>query len=59
LYKIIIYYRNIRNNKLFNFAKAGSPGAKFKNHYEKMIKALSLPKAAKDELRISDDAGGQ
>lgn len=40
-----------------NFAKPGNPGAKFKNLYEKMIKTLTLPKAARDELGISDDAG--
>jgi hypothetical protein len=38
-----------------NFAKPGNPGVKFKNHFEKLIKALSLPKAAKEELGITDD----
>jgi hypothetical protein len=40
-----------------NFAKPGNPGAKFKNHFEKMVKSLSLPKAAKEELRITDEPG--
>ena len=40
-----------------NFAKPGSPGVKFKNHFEKMVKGLSLPKSVKEELRITDDAG--
>lgn len=47
----------IRQNKILNFAKSGNPGAKFKNHLEKMLKSLTLPKAAKEELRLSDDAG--
>ena len=42
---------------MLNFAKPGNPGAKFKNHLEKMLKSLTLPKAAKEELRLSDDAG--
>ena len=41
-----------------NFAKPGNPGAKFKNTYEKMLKSVSLPKAAKEELGINDDVGG-
>ena len=45
----------IRQNKLVNFAKPGSPGAKFKNQFEKMIKSLSLPKGAREELGITDD----
>ena len=36
----------MRANKLANFAKPGNPGAKLKNVYEKMIKSLTLPKAA-------------
>jgi hypothetical protein len=47
-----------RNTKLLNFARPGNPGAKFKGPYEKMLKALSLPKAVKDELGINDDAVG-
>ena len=38
-----------------NFARPGNPGAKFKNVLEKMIKCLSLPKAARDELGIGED----
>jgi hypothetical protein len=36
-----------------SFPKPGNPGAKFKNHYEKMLKALALPKGAKEELDFS------
>lgn len=50
-------FRVIRNNKLINFTKPGNPGTKFKNHFEKMIKSLSLPKAAREELGIPEDAG--
>ena len=49
--------RTIRHNKLMNFTKPGFPGVKFKNHFEKMIKGLTLPKSVKEELRITDDAG--
>lgn len=42
---------------MINFAKPGNPGAKFKNHFEKMLKTLSLPKGARDELGIAEDAG--
>lgn len=51
--------RVLRNIKLANFAKPGNPGSKFKAHYEKMMKNLMLPKAAKEELGITDDAGQQ
>lgn len=37
------------------FAKPGGPGAKFKNQLEKMFKALSLPKGAREELGIAED----
>eukprot|EP00347_Sterkiella_histriomuscorum_P008273 403345711 len=49
----------VRNNKLINFTKPGNPGVKFKNHFEKMVKSLSLPKAAREELGIPEDAGNQ
>jgi hypothetical protein len=51
--------RVIRNNKLLNFTKPPNPGTKFKNHFEKMLKSLNLPKGAKEELGIPDDAGQQ
>ena len=38
-----------------SFARPGGPGAKFKNTLEKMIKALTLPKGAREELGISED----
>ena len=37
------------------FARPGGPGAKFKNQLEKMFKALSLPKGAREELGIAED----
>jgi len=53
-----ILNRGIRNTKLLRTSfKPGNAGVKFKNHLEKMIKSLSLPKAAKEELGVSDDAG--
>ena len=54
---IEFHCRTIRHNKLLNFTKPGFPGVKFKNHFEKMIKGLTLPKSVKEELRITDDAG--
>ena len=41
-----------------NFGKPGNPGAKFKGPFEKMIKALSLPKTVKEELGINDETVG-
>lgn len=43
---------------MLNFAKPGNPGVKFKNLFEKMTKTLSLPKAAKEELGITDEGLG-
>ena len=57
--RLTCLYRINRNQKLINFTKPGNPGVKFKNHYEKMIKALTLPKAAKDELGIQVDDNAQ
>lgn len=37
-------------DRLLSFARPGGLGAKFKNTYEKMLKALQLPKGAKEEL---------
>ena len=39
------------------FAKPGGPGAKFKNQQEKLLKTLSLPKGAKEELGITGEDG--
>lgn len=33
-----------------SFARQGGPGAKFKSALEKMMKSLTLPKGAKEEL---------
>ena len=38
-----------------SFARPGGAGAKFKNTLEKMFKALTLPKGAREELGISED----
>ena len=38
-----------------SFARPGGPGAKFKNTLEKMFKALTLPKGAREELGIAED----
>lgn len=40
----------IRLDRMSSFARPGGLGAKFKNTFEKMLKALNLPKGAKDEL---------
>ena len=40
----------IRKDRIVSFAKPGNPGAKFKNTFEKMMKVLTLPKGAKEEL---------
>jgi hypothetical protein len=47
-----------RNTRLINFAKPGNPGAKFKGPFEKMMKAITLPKGVKEELNILDDNVG-
>ena len=39
-------------DRLNDFAKAGNPGAKFKNTQEKMLKCLTLPKGASEELNF-------
>ena len=44
-----------RNTKLLNFTKPGNPGTKFKSPFEKMLKALTLPKTVKEELNIQDE----
>ena len=41
-----------------SFAKPGGPGAKFKNQQEKLLKTLTLPKGAKEELGITGEDGG-
>ena len=38
-----------------SFARPGGLGAKFKNTIEKMYKALTLPKGAKEELNYPPD----
>jgi hypothetical protein len=43
---------------LLAFAKPGNPGAKFKGPFEKMLKALTLPKTVREEMGITDDSVG-
>ena len=45
----------VRNKLMTQFARPGGPGAKFKNQLEKMLKSLTLPKGAREELGISED----
>lgn len=47
--------RETREKLQAQFARPGGPGAKFKNQLEKMIKALTLPKGAREELGIDND----
>lgn len=51
-------FRLARNTKLLTFAKPGGQGAKFKGPFEKMMKALSIPKPVREELGITDEAVG-
>jgi hypothetical protein len=51
-------FRTLRFQKLLAFGRPGNPGAKFKGPYEKILKALTLPKTVKEELGINDDATG-
>ena len=44
----------VRHNLMMNFAKPGGAGAKFKNTNEKMLKALTLPKGAREDLGIDE-----
>ena len=47
---------NIKNRDelLLKFATQGNPGSKFKNQFEKMNKAILLPKAVAEELGVED-----
>lgn len=47
-----------RDKMKAKFSQPGGQGSKFKNTAEKLIKNLSLPKGAKDELGITDDTMG-
>ena len=42
----------IIDDRINSFSNAGGPGVKFKNVREKMIKGISLPKGAKEELNF-------
>lgn len=48
-----------RNTKLLNFTKPGNPGTKFKGPFEKMMKAITIPKTVKEDLGISDETAGE
>jgi len=39
---------------MLKFATQGNPGSKFKNQFEKMNKAILLPKAVAEELGVED-----
>ena len=45
----------IIEDRVYSFARQGGPAAKFKNTQEKMLKALTLPKGAKEELNYPPD----
>jgi hypothetical protein len=45
----------LRRSMQMKFAQPGGQGTKFKNTFEKMCKAVLLPKGAKDELGITGD----
>ena len=47
--------QKIIDDRVYSFARQGGPGAKFKNTQEKMLKALTLPKGAKEELNYPPD----
>ena len=42
--------KQIQIDRILSFAKPGGLASKFKNTQEKMLKALTLPKGAKEEL---------
>ena len=44
-----------RSKLMTQFARPGGAGAKFKNQFEKMLKQLTLPKGAREELGIGED----
>jgi hypothetical protein len=48
----------VRFQKLITFAKPGNPGIKFKGPFEKMMKALSIPKTVREDLGITEEAAG-
>ena len=50
--------KEVRMKLIASFAKPGGPGTKFKNACEKLLKTLTLPKGAKEELGITEDGGG-
>jgi len=44
---------------MLKFVSKDGPGSKFKSTYEKLVKILTLPRGAKDELGIVGDGGMQ
>ena len=48
-------HEKIIEDRVYSFARQGGPAAKFKNTQEKMLKALTLPKGAKEELNYPPD----
>lgn len=47
----------MRKGLIAKFSQAGGLGSKFRNTHDKMLKQLSLPKGAKEELGIVGDNG--
>lgn len=43
-------HQRIREDRVLSFAEKGAPGGKFRSTRERMLKALNLPKGAKEEL---------
>ena len=46
-----------RTQMLLKFVSKEGLGSKFKTTYDKLVRALNLPRGAKDELGIVGDAG--
>jgi len=46
-----------RTQMLLKFVSKEGLGSRFKTTYDKLVKALDLPRGAKDELGIIGDAG--
>ena len=42
--------KRIKEDRILSFAEKGAPGGKFRSTRERMLKALNLPKGAKEEL---------
>lgn len=47
----------LRVDLMMSFVSKEGPGSKFKSTYERLFKALTLPRGAKEELGITGDFG--